>query len=56
MEDIKDIDKYIPKELRITHDEYSKALHDDIFRVQIITKLDSALTLISRQINPDSAM
>lgn len=56
MEDIKDIDKYIPRELRVTHDEYSKALHDDIFRVQIITKLNSALTLISRQVNPDSAM
>ena len=56
LEDIKDINKYIPKELRITHDEYSKALHDDIFRVQTITKLDSALTLIANQINPDSAI
>jgi len=56
LEDVKDIDKYIPKELRVTHDEYSRALHDDIFRAQTITKLDSALTLIARQINPDSAM
>ncbi len=56
MEDIKDIDKYLPKELRISHDDYVKALHDDIFRVQMLTKLNSALTLLSRQINPDSAM
>jgi hypothetical protein len=56
LEDIKNIDKYVPKELRITHDEYSRALHDDIFRIQIITKLDSALTLIAEQISPDSAI
>lgn len=56
IEEIKNIDDYLPKELRINHDEYIKALHDDIFRVQILTKLNSALALISKQINPDSAM
>jgi hypothetical protein len=56
MEDVKDIDKYLPKELRVTRGDYIKALHDDIFRVQMLTKLSSALTLISQQINPDSAM
>lgn len=56
MEEIKDIDKYIPDELRISKEDYFKALTDDIFRVQIITKLDSALTLIANKINPDSAM
>lgn len=56
MEEIKDIDSYLPTELRITSDEYFKALNDDIFRVQTLTKLDSALTLLANKINPDSAM
>jgi len=56
LEDIKDIDKYLPKDLRISHDEYSKALYDDIFRIKTITKLNSALTLLSKQINPDTSM
>lgn len=56
IEDIKNIDNYLPKQLRITHEEYFKALHDEIFRVQMITKLDSALTILSNQINPDSSM
>jgi len=56
MEDIKDIDNYLPQELRITKEDYSKAMTDDIFRVQMITKLDSALTLLANKINPDSAV
>lgn len=56
MEDLKDIDQYIPDDLRITKEDYSKALIDDVFRVQILTKLDTALTLITNQINPDSVM
>lgn len=56
IEEIKNIDKYLPKELRISHEDYIKAIHDDIFRIQMLTKLNSALTLLSRQINPDSAM
>lgn len=56
LEELKDIDNYIPAELRISKDDYTKALHDDIFRIQIITKLDTALTLIANKINPDSAL
>lgn len=56
LEEIKDIDNYLPIELRISRDDYSRALHDDIFRLQTITKLDSALTLIANKINPDSAL
>ena len=55
MEDLKDIDKYLPAELRITKEDYSKAMTDDIFRVQILTKLDTALTIIGQQIVPDSS-
>jgi len=56
MDEIKNIDKYIPDELRVSKEDYSKALTDDIFRVQLITRLDSSLTLIANKINPDSAM
>lgn len=56
IEEIKDIDQYIPQNLRVSHADYDKALHDDIFRVKIITKLDSALIILARQINPNSEM
>jgi len=56
MESIKDIDKYLPKESRITWEEYKKALTDDIFRVQMIIKIDIALTILSNQAVPDSSM
>lgn len=55
MEDLKDVDKYLPAELRITKQDYSKAMTDDIFRVQTMTKLDTALTVIWQQIVPDSS-
>ncbi len=56
IEELKDVDNYLPQNLRITKEDYLKAVNDDIFRVQTITKIDSALTLLSNQANPDSAM
>ena len=56
IESTEDIDKYLPEESRITKEEYKKALTDDVFRVQIITKLDTALTILANQVTPDSAM
>ena len=56
IEELKDVDKYLPENLRISKEDYLKAVNNDIFRVQIITKIDSALTLLSNQVNPDSAM
>lgn len=56
IEELKDVDKYLPENLRISKEDYLKAVNNDIFRVQIITKIDSALTLLSNQANPDSAM
>lgn len=53
IEDIKNINKYIPKKLRITNEDYLKALHDNIFRIEIITKLNTSLMLLSNQINSD---
>lgn len=56
IEDIKNIDNYLPQNLRIKKDDYLKAIQDDIFRVQVLTKIDTALTLISQKINPDWGM
>jgi len=55
IEEIKNVDKYLPKEYRITQEQYLKAISDDIFRVQILTKLDYALTILVKQIIPDSS-
>jgi len=56
IESMDDVDKYLPKEMRITSSDYKKALTDDIFRVQIITKIDTALAMLSNQAVPDSSM
>jgi archaellum biogenesis protein FlaJ (TadC family) len=48
------IDEYLPKEYRITKEEYKKALSDNIFRTQILTKIDVALTIIYNQIKPEA--
>lgn len=56
IEKTQDVDKYLPKEFRISPQDYKKSLTDNIVRVQTITKLDTALTILARQIAPDSAM
>lgn len=56
IEETKDVDKYLPDNLRISKEDYLNAVNNDIYRVQVITKLDSSLALLSNQINPDSAM
>lgn len=55
IEDIKDVDKYLPVELRITKQDYTQAMIDDVFRVQTIIKLDTALWIIAQEINPGSS-
>lgn len=52
IEDIKEIDKYLPKDLRITKEEYKTAMTDDIQRIQTLTKLNTSLTLLANQIIP----
>ncbi len=56
IEDIKNIDDYLPRSLRITREEYIKAVKNDIFREKTITKLNTSLVLLSNKINPDSAV
>ncbi len=55
IEDIPDIDNCIPKDLRITKDEYKKALQDNIFREKALKKVNKALGIIADKITPDSS-
>lgn len=50
IEEIKEIESYIPKELRLNKQEYLQAIEDDIIRVKTITKINRALTLLSQSI------
>ncbi len=45
------IDSYVPQDLRITKDDYQKALRDEDQRIVVLEKLDTALTHISRHID-----
>jgi hypothetical protein len=56
IEKTEDVDKYLPQEFRITWEEYKKALTDDIARIQTITKINTALTILAQHVTPDSAM
>lgn len=56
IEGIRDIDNILPAKLRVSCEEYFKAISDDTFRVQILTRLDSALSLIASKITNDSSM
>ncbi len=56
IEDNDEVSKYLPKDFRITKEEYKKSIIDDIVRVQTLTKLNTALTILSNHINPDSSM
>lgn len=56
IESTKDIDKIIPKALRITKEEYKKALKDDDTRTKAIVKVNAALAIIVRKINPKSSV
>ena len=52
IEEIENIDKYLPKEFRMTKEEYIQAIESKIYRIQIITKLDLALNFIIQEIDP----
>ena len=56
IEDMEDVDKYLPSEFRVTWEEYKKSLTDDIARIQTLTKLWSWLSILWEQINSDSWM
>lgn len=55
IENIKNVDQYLPSNLRITKQEYLQAVENKIFRIQTITKLNMALNFISEQIPGNSS-
>lgn len=56
IEKTEDVDKYLPKEFRITWEEYKKALNNDIARTQTITKINTALTILANQVLGETSM
>jgi|GEM_PF-1131328 len=55
IDEIQDIDDILPKHLRITKQEYMKAIDDPIFRKEIVKKLDNTLTYLYKTSNPFSS-
>ena len=49
IEDIQDIDNYLPADLRITKNEYHQAMVDEVYRTQTLVKIKTALTVLSQQ-------
>jgi len=56
IDDIDEVDKYLPKDFRITSEEYKQSITNGIIRTKTLTKLNTALTILSNQLNPDSSM
>ncbi len=54
IEEIKNINNYIPKEYRINKEDYIKAINDEDFREETFKKLDFVLWLLVKQIIPDN--
>jgi hypothetical protein len=52
---LENVSQYLPKDLRITKEEYQKSLTDDITRTKTLTKLNTSLVILSENINPDSS-
>lgn len=52
IEEIKDIDEILPKNLRITKDEYMRALDDIQFIQKIILRIDSSLSYLFQSNKP----
>ncbi len=56
IEQTENIDKYLPKDFRITAEEYKQSLVNNVKRLQTLTKLNTALTILWNQANPDSVL
>lgn len=55
IEEMDDIDEYIPKDMRITKEEYANALHNDEDYQQVLTKLHGVLTVLSQHVTPQTS-
>jgi hypothetical protein len=49
IEDIKDIDNYLPSDLRVSKDQYQQAMVNEVYRTQTLVKIKTALTILSQQ-------
>ncbi|MEF2175560.1 MAG: hypothetical protein V3575_03745 [Candidatus Absconditabacteria bacterium] len=56
IEEIKGIEKILPKDLRITKEEYLSALSNDEYRKLVLNKIDDALTYLYQSINGDGSV
>jgi len=56
LEEIEDIDNYLPKKFRINTEEYKKSLTNSEIRKKTLKKISSALNILSEQINSDSGI
>jgi len=52
IEQIDKIDDYLPKDMRVTKEEYAQATHDDDACKVVIQKLEKSLTVLSQHANP----
>lgn len=55
IEDIDWIDDYLPKEMRVTKQEYANATHDDQECDRVIKKLHGSLTILAQHANPQQS-
>ncbi|MEI8091888.1 MAG: hypothetical protein WCG98_06850 [bacterium] len=52
IEQQKDVDKILPKAMRVTKEEYLQALKDPTKKAQVLQKFDQCLNLIYTNIRP----
>ncbi len=52
IEQIENIDDYLPKDMRVTKEEYAEATHNDTACATVIIKLEKSLTILSQNANP----
>lgn len=54
IENMEDIDEYIPKDMRITKEEYAAALHDEEDYKQVLQKLHGVLGILASHVTPQT--
>lgn len=55
IENIDNIDNILPRNLRVNEEEYKKALKDEVFRSELIIKINNWLSFLSNQIKTSSS-
>ena len=52
LEALENIDDYLPRDMRVTKEEYAHATHDDEAAKLVITKIEWCLWILANQANP----